>query len=346
MKKTLLSAAFLFAAMVGANAQTFQTESFNSYTVGNLGTDITGETSGQGGWFTFTSGTGGSNSDFQIVAEGGEFGNVLQVTGSATTENKFAWTDGTAEAWENRDSGNNIFKLNAQFHTGATSTTANSFRIAIYGVPANDPEADAVTVAGFSLNNGTKNFQGLCYLNNQGTINTYLINFATGGLILPANQWMDIQVIFNQTTGRVSWISEAAQVDGYYDGAATGFNIVEVDIVSVGGTGNTVSSTFKVDNISMGAVATEEDELSVKNVAVETALVKVYPNPANDVINVSNAVNAIEKVVITDMNGRVVKSVVLGVNEAQINISDLSKGVYFLQATSNGASVTEKIVKK
>ena len=74
--------------------------------------------------------------------------------------------------------------------------------------------------------------------------------------------------------------------------------------------------------------------------------VKVYPNPANDVINIANAVDSIEKVTITDLNGRVVKTVVLGVNEAQINISDLSQGVYLLNATSNGATVTEKIVKK
>ncbi len=72
----------------------------------------------------------------------------------------------------------------------------------------------------------------------------------------------------------------------------------------------------------------------------------VYPNPSKDVINVANSVDAIENVTITDMNGRVVKQVVLGVNEGQINISDLSQGVYILNATSNGKSVIEKIVKQ
>ena len=76
-----------------------------------------------------------------------------------------------------------------------------------------------------------------------------------------------------------------------------------------------------------------------------TANFSVYPNPANDVINVSYA-DAIDGVTITDLNGRVVKQVVLGVNEAQINIADLSQGVYILNASSNGKTVTEKIVKK
>ncbi len=78
----------------------------------------------------------------------------------------------------------------------------------------------------------------------------------------------------------------------------------------------------------------------------EQTNLKIYPNPAKDVINVANSADTIENVTITDMNGRVVKQVVLGVNEGQINISDLSQGVYILNATSNGKTVTEKIVKQ
>lgn len=71
----------------------------------------------------------------------------------------------------------------------------------------------------------------------------------------------------------------------------------------------------------------------------------IYPNPAKDVINI-NSTTAIENVTITDMNGRIVKNITLGVNEGQINIADLSQGVYILNAVSNGKSVTEKIIKR
>lgn len=73
---------------------------------------------------------------------------------------------------------------------------------------------------------------------------------------------------------------------------------------------------------------------------------QLYPNPAKDVVNISNSADTIENVTITDMNGRVVKNVTLGVNEGQINVSDLSQGVYILNATSNGKSFTQKIVKQ
>lgn len=72
----------------------------------------------------------------------------------------------------------------------------------------------------------------------------------------------------------------------------------------------------------------------------------VYPNPATNVINVSNSADVINNVTITDLNGRTVKQVTVGVNDAQINISDLAQGVYILNATSNGKSFTQKIVKQ
>lgn len=72
----------------------------------------------------------------------------------------------------------------------------------------------------------------------------------------------------------------------------------------------------------------------------------VYPNPATNVINVSNSADVISDVTITDLNGRTVKQVTVGVNDAQINISDLAQGVYILNATSNGKSFTQKIVKQ
>lgn len=70
----------------------------------------------------------------------------------------------------------------------------------------------------------------------------------------------------------------------------------------------------------------------------------VYPNPANDVINISN-VNKLEvtDVVITDINGRIMKQV--NSNIESINISDLNSGVYFLKIKTANAEGVTKIVK-
>ncbi len=71
----------------------------------------------------------------------------------------------------------------------------------------------------------------------------------------------------------------------------------------------------------------------------------VYPNPATDVVNISNANNLeITNTVITDINGRIVKQVNSAVES--INVGDLNTGVYFLKVTTaDGVGVT-KFVKK
>lgn len=74
----------------------------------------------------------------------------------------------------------------------------------------------------------------------------------------------------------------------------------------------------------------------------------VYPNPANDVVTISNAANAtIDAVTVSDLNGRTVKSVKLnGETTAQVNIADLSAGVYMMNISSDQGTSTKKIVKK
>ena len=125
-------------------------------------------------------------------------------------------------------------------------------------------------------------------------------------------------------------IVSAATANGYILAAGCGIN-TPTTFAGIGFPNNHI-----IIDLVEGTAGTED---------FANAKFSVYPNPANDVINIAYA-DAIDAVTITDLNGRVVKQVVLGVNEGQINISDLSQGVYILNATSNGKSITEKIVKK
>ncbi|MCG2611581.1 T9SS type A sorting domain-containing protein [Flavobacterium sp. SM15] len=73
----------------------------------------------------------------------------------------------------------------------------------------------------------------------------------------------------------------------------------------------------------------------------------VYPNPANNVVSISNQSNVqINKVSVTDVNGRVVKTMNFdSVADARVNVSDLNTGVYFLNIDTNEGTATKKIVK-
>ncbi len=76
--------------------------------------------------------------------------------------------------------------------------------------------------------------------------------------------------------------------------------------------------------------------------------ISVYPNPSSDIFNITSSDNAlIDQICITDLNGCVVKTVAItGVSSAQVNIADLSGGIYLLSLTSNKGSYTQKIIKR
>lgn len=58
---------------------------------------------------------------------------------------------------------------------------------------------------------------------------------------------------------------------------------------------------------------------------------KVYPNPASDYINITSEISGEAEVNIFDMTGRCVKNTRINdINNATINISDIEKGVYFV----------------
>jgi hypothetical protein len=72
-----------------------------------------------------------------------------------------------------------------------------------------------------------------------------------------------------------------------------------------------------------------------------------YPNPANNSVTVSNNDNILlSNVVITDINGRNVKEVkVNNVSETEINISDLTSGIYFMNIDTDNGKAVKKIIK-
>jgi hypothetical protein len=92
------------------------------------------------------------------------------------------------------------------------------------------------------------------------------------------------------------------------------------------------------DNFSLVAEPLSVADFSASNV-------KIYPNPANDYINIESNVTQISKVVLYDILGKKV----LSQNELtnnRLDISSLTKGVYFMKINANGNSITKKIIKK
>lgn len=73
----------------------------------------------------------------------------------------------------------------------------------------------------------------------------------------------------------------------------------------------------------------------------------VSPNPAKDVISISNNENIlINGITISDLNGRIVKQLnYTDISGVQINVSDLEAGMYIMNIESDLGTATKKIIK-
>jgi hypothetical protein len=78
--------------------------------------------------------------------------------------------------------------------------------------------------------------------------------------------------------------------------------------------------------------------------------IALYPNPANDVVNVQCTMNNVqlEGIEIIDVYGKVVRTIVGANNYSpiRINVSGLANGMYFVRVTTDEGTVTKTFVKK
>uniref|UniRef100_UPI004048BBCC T9SS type A sorting domain-containing protein n=1 Tax=Mariniflexile sp. TaxID=1979402 RepID=UPI004048BBCC len=342
MKKiTLFILTFMLFGVFTSNAQVFENENFDGLNIGNVGTDVTGATAGQGG--LFTQANAASNSDFQIVDSGGSLGNVLQITGSnSITGSRFIWQNGLKTDWASRTLGNNFVEVEFNFFTGPATTSKNEADVEIYNSDY------SIVIAGFSYLPETKVLTGLAYANGSSGLGTYLIFLGPSDtdLILPENVWVRLGVAFNVVTGEVIWKGTGFYIG--FTGSGAGIAPFEVDFSLYAGTGNTVSSFMFVDDYRARAIATE-DLLSINNdVKTISNIINIYPNPVEDVLRLSLSDNInLAKLEIVDINGRLIKTISAEkVFDKEVNTSDLNKGMYMLNIYSDKGKSTKKFIKK
>ena len=92
----------------------------------------------------------------------------------------------------------------------------------------------------------------------------------------------------------------------------------------------------------------QDDTLTVETFTSETITIGLFPNPAKDFVTISNPNGvSLQKATITDVTGRVVKSVDLGgvtANEKTINVSSLNSATYFVTILSSNGATTKKLI--
>lgn len=171
---------------------------------------------------------------------------------------------------------------------------------------------------------------GQCAINNTMTITVNTVDASTNvaGNTITANAGSPATYVWVDCNNSNTPIS--GETGQSYTATATGNYAVEV-------TENGCTVTSSCENI----VITGINQLDNNSV-------NIYPNPANDFIIVEFDNNNINQVNLTDAQGQLVYSSkdVNNSEDLKIDLSKVSKGVYFLQLSEQGEVKTYKIIKQ
>ena len=120
-------------------------------------------------------------------------------------------------------------------------------------------------------------------------------------------------------------------------------------ILSVDGQVPTEAYQLGIDNIVWKS-GEEQGSLSTNDFVNDALNISVYPNPFNDILNITsaNASTNVETVVIIDMNGKTIKYSNNQDKRAHIEVdtNSLSSGIYFAKITDTSGNITmKKLIK-
>ena len=149
-------------------------------------------------------------------------------------------------------------------------------------------------------------------------------------------EWMDITDAFDFSTGDYEWIeSGAVNVYDLIDGYSHGYPNFYVAFVYKSSTD--AASSWEIDYVKIISYGTE-------SVAEQNSAIGIYPNPASE--QVSFVLDEAAEVSIFDMTGRMLSTTNVAAGEAQLNVSELVNGVYFVNFRfANGSTAISKFVK-
>lgn len=338
MKNFLSINVFLLILFQTLKAQTLESDNFNAYTIGNVGTDITASVPGQGGFYTDF--PGGSNSEAQIVNIDASHGKSLQLIGSAgASATKFMWKNGLGTAWAARTSGNDILKLSFSLYTGNATGGVGRGTVLIYDGTTHK------TLLGAGYEYDTQRIVGIAYYTkiSNGVTGNYLFYLEPPTYSYPPNTWITLNCTFNKTTGAVTWTTPGGVTYGpasTHVPAAAGVDPFELDFVSVAGVGNTIAHITSFDDYMV--TATNNATLVTREAMAEESNVSVYPNPAADFIHIQSE-SPVTKIEIVDIAGRKKD---MHFDHEKIDIRNLTPGIYIITMEIKGSKFSKKFIKK
>ena len=340
-------------------AQTLFTDNFDSYTVGNLGTDFSGITPGQGGWYTKRASANSLESPnaASVITEAGR-GKVLKFTNSNLnypTHHVNAYRPNVNTLIDQRTAGNNVIAVEFDLFTGPKIivNSQGNYNFIRFFINSNSMGNNVVS---FQFHTDTGVTQPSSYQVGQLTI---LHSTKPDWRFLSHNTWYTIKMYVDFDAKKVYHVMPYCTTVFDFLRFETGSNLIEkykptslgFDFYSsffIPQTNVLIEETYvKIDNIKISALQSVPPEvLGTDNFLAQKF--NIYPNPATNIVNITNSENLlVNKVTIYDITGKQLSTQNFN-NEAniQLNVAHLASGTYMLHLQTNEGTAVKKIVKK
>jgi len=341
---TILSI-FIFNSVDG---QVLWSENFESYTLGNVGTDVTGTVPGQGNWYTRRAYTSDdiSNENFRIKhdARRGKYlileSTTIEDPGIFKRTAKHMYNN-IGSVWSLKDTINNILKIEFDYNYYFYSTSSNSFYILLTNNSHGHSYHHAHGLYASHYNNGKMDE---VYNVTQQHI-SQLPN-----LLASPNTWHKM-IIYIDIDNNESYVEfpyknyaiKSTTLIGKYP--FDPLDLDRFDIVFTSEDNFYGNSFLKVDNIKISAV----NKLPTLNIIdLDSSKFNIYPNPANDIVTITNSESiSIKQVEFYDLTGKLIRTHSFNNQaEIQLNVENLANGVYMLHIETNKGTAVKKLVKK
>lgn len=326
---------FLFLISFLSSAQVLYTENFDGLNVGDVGTDITGTNLGQGSFFTIATGApGASNSDFRIQSETYR-GKVLVIEGAKVDirdENAYRTRmvkkNDLQGLWQSRNQKNEILKYEYYFFT-EKKIYQTGRKVSVVAHAVDKCKLLDVSFDGYSKNLDFGNNTLFALIENKWVkIITYFdfVNCEIYYEIPSLNYVIKSKSILLPGSGEVHEIDDFTLSLSGYDHFNDNYLAKFDDIVI-----SAVNSIPKLNNPN-----------------IELSKFMIYPNPAVDVITISNNENIkMEEINFFDINGKLVKNIkVNDEEEINVDVSKLNSGLYLVYISTREGVMINKIQKK
>ncbi len=330
MKKTIFLITTCLPTFIG-NSQVLLNEDFNNYPTGHLNTDYTGATAGQGGWVTNRQANASATA--MITPETGK-GNVVSFTTNGNLSAEYVTVlqnKGILTAlWNNRTAGNNVLKYEYEVYgTGWFNAYSGTFL-----------STSAIIRMRLA---SSSNYLIDTYQNATASPYKILKNYTA--TTFPHNMWLKIELFVDYDNKKL--YSYIPTLNLFVADVANPSTSLAFDNIWFATDNLKPGAIVKYDNIKLTALPSVPAYILSANEMV-SAKFSMYPNPATNVVNITNSENMlVEQVTIYDSNGKELNTQNFN-NESQIqlNVENLVSGTYILQIKTDTGLAVKKLIKK